>query len=113
MSHPKKDLSRHSDEELLRLLKEHDHAALSALFERHGTDLYLYIKKIVSTVVAGEKARCVTQKILIDLFISLPFNPPVISAPDTLANYLFATAHGIATDHVSRRIRGLDQEVLN
>ena len=110
MRHPKDDLSNCSDEELLDLLTQNDKAALSALFDRYSTDLYIYIKEILRNRIPTEQIKDATQKILVDVFISLSYDPPPTSPPVTLTEHLFATAHKMAIDHVRHNNPSPDHE---
>jgi DNA-directed RNA polymerase specialized sigma24 family protein len=97
---PQEDFTLYNDEELLQLLKHDYKAAFTVLFDRHAVDLYIYIKHIVRYNTSDEQARCVAQKILIEVFFSLAHPSPPRSPPLTLADYLFTAAHQLAVDHV-------------
>jgi DNA-directed RNA polymerase specialized sigma24 family protein len=102
MRHPKDDLSSYSDDELLDLLAQNDKAALSTLFDRYSTDLYIYIKEILRDRVPAGQVREATHNILIEVFISLSYDPPPTSPPVTVADHLFTTANRMAIDHARR-----------
>lgn len=110
MRHPEDDLSNCSDEELLDLLAQNDKAALSTLFDRYSTDLYIYIKEILRDRISTEQVRDTTQKLLVHVFISLSYDPPPTSPPVTLTDHLFTTAHRMAIEHARRCNHSQDNE---
>jgi hypothetical protein len=100
MSYPQNDLTHHSDEELFQRVKQNDKEALSILSDRYGTDLYIYIKKIIKVCAVEPLAKHEAQKILTDIFNSLTRDlPPTLSI--SLEYYLFDLAHTRATNYVN------------
>jgi hypothetical protein len=97
MSLTPKDLTCHTDEELFCLLKQNHKKALSILFDRYSYDLYLYIKSIILTRASGIQVQYETQKILLNVFASLPPALPV-----SLEHHLFDTAYYKAMNYICR-----------
>jgi hypothetical protein len=103
MSYPEKDLKHCSDEELLPFLVLGEKTALSILFERYGTDLYIYIKGIVRMGVGNEQAQNDAQKVLRDVFISLSCYCQSAPQPFSLSDHLYASAYREAVRLVAER----------
>lgn len=95
-----------SDNELYKLILEHNEEAFIAVFDRYGAELYLSIKQVAAIRPQSEQQLQEDSKqILISVFHLLWDEKFALPDGVSLSEYLFSTAHELSTHYTAGKLR--------